>query len=295
MLYFYKTILFNHLYVLFFTVNVTADKLQASLTADQTEIPAGGSVTLSCSVKSSSGWIYYWYRDASSEPLNKQDADFQTAGSIRVSKEGVYRCRGGRGDPVYYTEYSHSVNIYNIGEAVLTLQPNWTEIFRGERITVRCDIQGGDNEWTYEWRTTSSSKPSNEHEYRISSASASHSGNYSCRGRMKSSTHDTTNWSNSVKVTVHEPRSVLTVSPSWLSPGASVTLKCEVEHSSAGWRFFWYQAVPDGSGSYTGYVCEAGRGDPEFKTQKSQPKFVWSGVSDELIKCYSVLLRSLSA
>uniref|UniRef100_A0A665WVQ5 Ig-like domain-containing protein n=1 Tax=Echeneis naucrates TaxID=173247 RepID=A0A665WVQ5_ECHNA len=84
-----------------------------------------------------------------------------------------------------------------------------------------------------------------------------------------------------------------------------VTLKCEVEHSSAGWRFFWYQAVPDGSGSYSyellpgssngteqdsyiihgqthtaGYVCETGRGDPEFKTQKSQPKFVWSGDSN---------------
>uniref|UniRef100_A0A669BKR1 Ig-like domain-containing protein n=1 Tax=Oreochromis niloticus TaxID=8128 RepID=A0A669BKR1_ORENI len=98
-----------------------------------------------------------------------------------------------------------------------------------------------------------------------------------------------------------KPRPVLTVSPSWLSPGASVTLNCEVEHPSAGWSFYWYKAVPDlseksssyellpdGSGtaqdSYiihgqthtAGYVCRAGRGDPEYHTDHTQPKFVWS-------------------
>ncbi|XP_076733794.1 uncharacterized protein LOC143414044 [Maylandia zebra] len=101
--------------------------------------------------------------------------------------------------------------------------------------------------------------------------------------------------------TANEPRPVLTVSPSWLSPGASVTLNCEVKHPSAGWSFYWYKAVrnlseksssyellPDGSGtaqdSYiihgqthtAGYVCRAGRGDPEYHTDHSRPKFVWS-------------------
>uniref|UniRef100_A0A3P9D1J0 Ig-like domain-containing protein n=1 Tax=Maylandia zebra TaxID=106582 RepID=A0A3P9D1J0_9CICH len=120
---------------------------------------------------------------------------------------------------------------------------------------------------------------------------------------MKSSQHETTEWSDSVTLTVsdNEPRPVLTVSPSWLSPGASVTLNCEVKHRSAGWSFYWYKAVPDlseksssyellpdGSGtaqdSYiihgqthtAGYVCRAGRGDPEYHTDHSQPKFVWS-------------------
>ncbi|XP_039859343.1 Fc receptor-like protein 5 [Simochromis diagramma] len=146
-------------------------------------------------------------------------------------------------------------------------------------------------------------KAPNQNEYRIRSASSSNSGNYRCKGRMKSSQHETTEWSDSVTLTVsdNEPRPVLTVSPSWLSPGASVTLNCEVEHPSAGWSFYWYKAVPDlseksssyellpdGSGtaqdSYiihgqthtAGYVCRAGRGDPEYHTDHSQPKFVWS-------------------
>ncbi|KAL4006920.1 semaphorin 4 [Sarotherodon galilaeus] len=186
---------------------------------------------------------------------------------------------------------------------VVTLYPNWSEIYRGETITVRCEIHGGDTEWDYEWETNSIRKPPNQNEYRIRSASSSNSGNYRCKGRMKSSQHNTTEWSDSVTLTVsdNKPRPVLTVSPSWLSPGASVTLNCQVEHPSAGWSFYWYKAVPDlseksssyellpdGSGtaqdSYiihgqthtAGYVCRAGRGDPEYHTDHSQPKFVWS-------------------
>uniref|UniRef100_A0A3B5LCN9 Ig-like domain-containing protein n=1 Tax=Xiphophorus couchianus TaxID=32473 RepID=A0A3B5LCN9_9TELE len=99
--------------------------------------------------------------------------------------------------------------------------------------------------------------------------------------------------------------SVLTVSPSWPSPGASVTLTCNHDDQSAGWRFYWYKAAPhkseDGyryellpdsiSGTVqdsfiiheqnhtSGYSCRAGRRNPELFTDYSEPKFVWSAVS----------------
>ncbi|CAI5669119.1 unnamed protein product [Oreochromis niloticus] len=278
---------------------IVSSKPKAHLRADRTAVPVGGSVTLTCSVKpSSSGWKYYWYRDGKSyKPV--------TNGQISVSEGGLYSCRGGRGEPVYYTEDSKYVRIDTTvsNRPVVTLYPNWSEIYRGETITVRCEIHGGDTEWDYEWETNSIIKPPNQNEYRIRSASSSNSGNYRCKGRMKSSQHKTTEWSDSVTLTVsdNKPRPVLTVSPSWLSPGASVTLNCQVEHPSAGWSFYWYKAVPDlseksssyellpdGSGtaqdSYiihgqthtAGYVCRAGRGDPEYHTDHSQPKFVWS-------------------
>uniref|UniRef100_A0AAZ1Y2R5 Ig-like domain-containing protein n=1 Tax=Oreochromis aureus TaxID=47969 RepID=A0AAZ1Y2R5_OREAU len=196
----------------------TAAKPKAELRADRTAVPVGGSVTLTCSVSpsssssSSSGWKYYWYyrHDSYYKVVTSPDAVFLSNGQISVSEGGLYKCIGGRGKPVYYTEYSDSVRI-------------------------------------------------------------------------------------------DKPRPVLTVSPSWLSPGASVTLNCQVEHPSAGWSFYWYKAVPDlseksssyellpdGSGtaqdSYiihgqthtAGYVCRAGRGDPEYHTDHSQPEFVWS-------------------
>uniref|UniRef100_A0A3P8PFY7 Ig-like domain-containing protein n=1 Tax=Astatotilapia calliptera TaxID=8154 RepID=A0A3P8PFY7_ASTCA len=177
--------------------------------------------------------------------------------------------------------------------------PSWTQIYSGETVTVRCDIQGGEGaQWTYEWRQNKLNTPPTSNEYRISSATESDSGGYSCRGRRT--------YIDSVTLTVsdsksYEPRPVLTVSPSWLSPGASVTLNCEVEHLSAGWSFYWYKAVPglseksycyellpDGNrtanNSYiihgqthtAGYVCRAERGDPEYHTDHSQPKCVWS-------------------
>ena len=110
--------------------------------------------------------------------------------------------------------------------------------------------------------------------------------------------------SNGLFLLTAKPWPVLTVSPSWLSPGASVTLSCQVEHPSAGWRFYWYKAVPDLSeelSSYSyellpdtnwtadastiihgqthtaGYMCRAGRVDREYYTDYSHTEFVWSG------------------
>uniref|UniRef100_A0A669E3M4 Ig-like domain-containing protein n=1 Tax=Oreochromis niloticus TaxID=8128 RepID=A0A669E3M4_ORENI len=180
------------------TITLTVSyKPKAELRADRTAVPVGGSVTLTCSVSpsSSSGWKYYWYR-------NRKPYEPVTNGQISVSEGGLYSCRGGRGEPVYYTEDMSN-------RPVVTLYPNWSEIYRGETITVRCEIHGGDTEWDYEWETNSTIKPPNQNEYRIRSASSSSSGNYRCKGRMKSSWHNTTEWSDSVTLTVSDSKSYL--------------------------------------------------------------------------------------
>ncbi|XP_068584364.1 Fc receptor-like protein 4 [Cebidichthys violaceus] len=264
--------------------------------------PVGGSVTLTCSVgssSSSSGWKYFWYRSKkTSEPPTTPDDILLQQGQIIFSQGGgVYWCRGGRGDPVYYTEYSDPV-VTN--RAVVTLQTDWPEIYSGETITLTCEIKdGGDSEWEYEWRTPSSYRPLNP---RGSMIRPSHSGDYWCKGRMKDET-SSTDQSDTFTIKPDKPQPVLTVSPLWLSPGDSVTLNCSVKHPSAGWRFFWYKAVPKlshysyisellpgstngteqdsyivhGQTHTAGYVCRAGRGDPVFYTHYSEHVFVWSG------------------
>ncbi|KAI9522172.1 hypothetical protein NQZ68_038808 [Dissostichus eleginoides] len=261
--------------------------------------PGGGNVTLTCSVgpSSASGWRYFWYKkEKTSEPLKRQDV-FLTNDQISVSRGGVYWCRGGRGDPVYYTEYSDAV-VTN--RAVVTLRPNWPEMYSGETIT--CEIKdGGDYEWDYIWMTPWSYEPqTSDPKYTLTSQS----GDYRCMGRLKGEM-SSTRWSDVLKLKVSDntPEPVLTVSPSWPSPGASVTLNCRVDHPSAGWSFYWYKAAPQLSGnSYSyellpgsengteqdlfiidgqthtaGYYCRAGRGDPVFYTSYSKPVFVWSG------------------
>uniref|UniRef100_A0A3P9N025 Ig-like domain-containing protein n=1 Tax=Poecilia reticulata TaxID=8081 RepID=A0A3P9N025_POERE len=118
-------------------------------------------------------------------------------------------------------------------------------------------------------------------------------------------------WSDVVNLTVSSPpQPVLSVSPSWLNPGASVTLSCEgLEHQPAGWRFFWYKTVTNpptwchvpfysfellannpnrteqnsyainGPTHRAQYVCRAGRGEPTFFTDYSEPNIVTAAVT----------------
>ncbi|XP_062300421.1 basement membrane-specific heparan sulfate proteoglycan core protein-like [Scomber scombrus] len=293
-----------------FTLTVSSNKPKPTLTADKTITPVGGSVTLTCSVDGSADWKYDWFRQTSESSAPQLIRNVNLNRVISVYQGGIYYCRGGRGggrgDSVFYTEDSNTVTIQETvpnKAAVVTLQPNWTEIYSGETIMLRCEIHDGDTEWEYEWKSPRYTS-TNNNEYMISKASSYDSGNYSCRGKKKNAQH-VSEWSADIKLTVsyNKPAPVLTVSPLWLSPGDSVTLSCEVEHPSAGWRFYWYKTVPklsdnsyiyellpgsingivqniytvNGSTHTAGYKCRAGRGDPVYYTRYSKPGFVWSG------------------
>ncbi|XP_062300426.1 titin [Scomber scombrus] len=286
-------------------VRVTAYKPKAKLRADNRDIPVRGSVRLTCSVDGSADWKYDWFRQTSESSGAQLIRNVNPKRVISVYQGGIYYCRGGRGDSVFYTEDSNKVTIQETvpNKAVVTQQPNWPEIYRGETVTIRCEIQGGgDTKWTYQWRPDNLNTSPTLSEHKISRATVAHSGGYSCRGLKD--LYSFTEWSNVFRLTVsYPPAAVLTVSPLWLSPGDSVTLSCEVEHPSAGWRFYWYKTVPklsDNSYIYellpgsikgteqdsyiihgpthtAGHMCRAGRGDPVYYIQDSKPGFVWSG------------------
>ncbi|KAL0985626.1 hypothetical protein UPYG_G00159610 [Umbra pygmaea] len=256
---------------------------------------------LSCTVESS-GWRFYWYRDRlDSTPVTTTEHSYKLS-SVRVSDGGQYWCRAGRGKPPYHTLYSDAVriNVTERPEAVLTLLPNWTQIFTGETVTLRCVILGGeDTGWEYRWnRNNYKLYYVKEPVYIISPANTSHSGSYSCQGVKE---NKSSKLSEPVQLTVSNgPRPVLSVSPQWLNPGDSVTLRCEVKEST-GWRFFWYRVVPSdkfysyeplsgygttedsyplnpaGYNHIGGYVCRVGRGDPVYYKDYSEPQFLWSG------------------
>ena len=83
----------------------------------------------------------------------------------------------------------------------MTLKPNWSQIFRGGSVTLRCDIQGTeDTDWKYEWgRSGDSTTRWTEQEYKITRAEKSHSADYRCRGRRG---NDQSEWSSEVKLRV---------------------------------------------------------------------------------------------
>uniref|UniRef100_A0A669E5B7 Ig-like domain-containing protein n=1 Tax=Oreochromis niloticus TaxID=8128 RepID=A0A669E5B7_ORENI len=269
-----------------FTLTVSSSKPRATLTAQSSVIPAGGSVTLSCSVEGSAGWKFDWFRRDSVSSKAQLTRGNEANRVISVSQGGLYHCRGGRGDPVYYTEDSSDVTVTETlpSKPTVTLQPSWTQIYSGETVTVRCEIQGGEGaQWTYEWRAAKLNTPPTSNEYRIIRATESDSGGYSCRGRRD---YFFSEWSDIITLTVSssKPRATLTAQSSILPAGGSVTLSCSVE-GSAGWKFDWFRrdsvsskvqlmrgneanrVISVSQGGL--YHCRGGRGDPVYYTEDS--------------------------
>ncbi|XP_049339082.1 B-cell receptor CD22-like [Astyanax mexicanus] len=181
-------------------------------------------------------------------------------------------------------------------KAVVSVNPD-KDVYRGETVTLGCDIQsGGDTEWKYSWFKDDQEfhLHSTSQEFRFNPVREHDSGKFTCRGERKRDSVFS-EMSDALTLTVFgEAQAVLSVSPqSWLTEGDSVTLSCEVRHSSTGWRFSWYrdgqELVSDSrreaGGSYTlspaalnhtgVYVCRATRGEPTFDTQSSNPQPLW--------------------
>uniref|UniRef100_A0A096LZE1 Ig-like domain-containing protein n=1 Tax=Poecilia formosa TaxID=48698 RepID=A0A096LZE1_POEFO len=133
----------------------STDKPKAELSSDASKMPVGGRVLLTCSVMSSSSsssssdWKYDWYKEQnSSKPLTSQDADFPSNGQMSVSEEGLYWCRGGRGEPVYYTDYSDPISIktnYPRPAASLSVNPDRVQHFKYGSVSLNCE--GNSAEW----------------------------------------------------------------------------------------------------------------------------------------------------
>ncbi|XP_014834521.1 PREDICTED: Down syndrome cell adhesion molecule homolog, partial [Poecilia mexicana] len=245
-----------------------SDQPKATITPAITSLPVGGSVTLTCSVKGSAGWKIDWFKK--SVYNRDQSIRINEPGSVlSVTQGGVYKCRGGRGDPVFYTEYSNEVDIKTVSiKPSVTLKHSWSEIFRGETVTLRCEIRGGGTEWTYEWRPVGLNYSPTSSEYKINKA---HSGTFSCRGKGN---HQFTQWTQySLTVAANKPRASLTVKDTIIPVGGSVALTCSVDIGE-GWKIYWYRNSyrtaqniinnkPDGflSVSEGGvYSCRGGRG-----------------------------------
>ncbi|XP_030609394.1 high affinity immunoglobulin gamma Fc receptor I-like [Archocentrus centrarchus] len=267
-----------------FTLTVSG-KPRATLTAQRSKvIPAGGSVTLSCSVEGSAGWKFDWFRRDSVSSEAQLMRGNEANRDIRVSQGGLYHCRGRRGDPAFFSEDSNEVTVEETGpiKPTVILQPSWTQIFSGETVTVRCEIQGG-TQWTYEWSPAKLNTPPTSNEHRISRAAESDSGGYRCRGRRD---YLITWWSDTITLTVssRKPRATLRPQRSIIPAGGSVTLSCSVE-GSAGWKFDWFrrdsvspeaqlmrgnEANRDIRVSQGGlYHCRGRRGDPAFFSEDS--------------------------
>ncbi|XP_073721202.1 Fc receptor-like protein 5 [Misgurnus anguillicaudatus] len=274
----------------------------------------GNTVTLKCHIDQSTGWKFYWYKYTKNTEKTTPKTNSYTINSVKVSDGAQYWCRAGRGKTDYYTDYSDGlwINVTESPKPVVSVDPD-KQLFRGETVTLRCDIQDtGDTEWTYSWTVKKTNNRNiitqcNKQECKINNIQYYHSDKYTCRGKIRK---QNTKMSDAVTLTVSSDKrpTVLSVSPQqWLTEGDSVTLMCEVINSSTGWTFNWftvqslysvnkydYELVSNSSGGSKGiytvssvtvkhtgvYMCRAERGDPVYHTEYSNTQTLWiTGVS----------------
>uniref|UniRef100_A0A3B4EC75 Ig-like domain-containing protein n=1 Tax=Pygocentrus nattereri TaxID=42514 RepID=A0A3B4EC75_PYGNA len=226
------------------TLTVTA-LLTATLTVEPKRSPVftGESVTLKCEIQSHSDWRYQWYKGSSRTAVSQSQTNTFTIRS--AADQGQYWCRGERDNRPSSSQRSNNVTltVTERPKAAVSIQPD-NQVFRGETVTLRCDIQGGGvSNWQYSWFKDGSSIPvSNEQQYSISSVTESHRGKYTCSGTERG-TSRSSHTSDAVTLTVSALlTATVTVEPKW-SPvftGESVTLKCEIQ-SHSDWRYQWYK------------------------------------------------------
>ncbi|XP_039518807.1 sialoadhesin-like, partial [Pimephales promelas] len=272
----------------------------------QTSVFIGDSVTLRCDIYDGgvTSWRYNWYKDGSISVFSEGQ---EHTISVTESDTGKYFCYGADTGGSHSSHSSDEVTL-TISERPkprVTIKPDH-HVFRGETVTLRCDIyDGGVTSWRYNWYKDGSTSAFSERQEHTFSVIESDAGKYSCNGTetggSRSSQH-----SDEVTLTVSDPEAVLSVSPQkWLTEGDPVTLICEVNGSSTGWTFSWFTVIVSGSsidhellsdssrgsgGKYTVssahlkhtgvYVCKAEREKTAVYTKYSNTQPLWvTGVS----------------
>ncbi|XP_035392481.1 titin-like isoform X2 [Electrophorus electricus] len=210
----------------------------------QSSVYTGDIVTLSCNIQSSVGWKFLWYKyNGQPGTLTSTDEHSKTISWI-VSYVGrfKYYCRAQRGN--YHTHYSEVAEITVLArpKAVASIKPD-PQVFVGETVTLRCDIQGSSvYRWQYSWKKEGSEKTiSSEQEYNIGGVKDYHEGEFTCRGTEAGGSRYS-HTSDAVRLIVSvRPKPSVTVQPqSSVYTGDIVTLSCNIQ-SSVGWKFLWYK------------------------------------------------------
>ncbi|XP_051735695.1 Fc receptor-like protein 5 isoform X1 [Ctenopharyngodon idella] len=260
------------------------------------EIYTGEQVKLICSIKEkTSNWQYQWQKHS----VLVNDHTY-TIPSATLDQNGEYTCTIARKE-MTYTE-STKLNITEPPRPKLSIESQWKTFYPTEKVTLKCSIDGGPNEWGYEWFRNGAQLSGDEDiffsrdELSISSAKASHSGQYTCRGKHLKRKPVTTGEAEALKLHIYDDTPKPEISThEWFEffyTEEEVQLGCNMPGD--GWEFHWYKkpkpliakpnhTIRSASLSDTGvYHCKAKRGDFSVDSEtlqvqvKSRPPAVLS-------------------
>ncbi|XP_050952868.1 titin isoform X3 [Labeo rohita] len=269
------------------TVQVRVQKPpEPQIQSDWTEAFHGENVSLQCVIQDASKkWNYLWFTDSdkivsSGERSIKGNTLTLT---IESSHNGAYVCQAELQDRNVTTEKSaaHSLTVHERPQPKLSLESQWNIFYPTEKVTLKCSVDKDSNEWGYEWFKNKAPLHGDKdvslsgNTLFISSAKASHSGQYTCGGKYMKRTSVTTNQTEAVHLQINDntPKPNITkhVWFELLYTDEQVQLHCEMQ--GVGWEYHWYKGlnfritnpthtINSTTVADTGdYYCKAQRGD----------------------------------
>ncbi|XP_056104264.1 sialoadhesin [Rhinichthys klamathensis goyatoka] len=154
---------------------------------------------------------------------------------LKITAEIRQKCRCYGCSGSVCSHWSDKVTLVSeIPEPVLTVQPEPSQIFRGETVTLTCDIQGEGSTYRWQCGDDRGEHDSKEKECKITAEIRQKCRCFGCRGSVCS------HWSDEVTLTVSDKPRVTVKPQSSVFTGDTVTLSCDVRHST-GLRIIWYK------------------------------------------------------
>ncbi|KAK7131942.1 hypothetical protein R3I93_018487 [Phoxinus phoxinus] len=248
------------------------------------EIYTGEEVKLTCSIEQkTSNWEYKWQKDS-----EKVNGHTYTISNATLDHNGEYTCTITRREMTYTK--STTLNIREPPRPTLSIDSQWKTFYPNEKVTLKCSIDGDSSKWGYEWFRNGTRLSGDEdisfssNKLSIRSAKASHSRQYTCRGKHLKRTPVTTRQAEALKLHIH----VDTPKPHirkyhWFDffyTEEKVQLGCNM--SGDGWEYHWYKGskllisnpnhtINSASLSDTGvYHCTAKRADFSVNSESLQ-------------------------
>ncbi|XP_051981503.1 Fc receptor-like protein 5 isoform X2 [Xyrauchen texanus] len=218
------------------------DKSVLTVNPETSPIFSGETVTLTCDVQGTeeTDWTYGWFCDGRDvQNFNKMT---YVINNISVRNKQKCKCRGTRTSRPFSSDWSDDVILNVIDKPVLTVNPETSPIFRGETVTLTCDIQGTEEtDWRYRFQCDDDDvQDSNKKEFKFTLMDSRYS---KCKCiAIRTSTQFSTSWSNEVSFTVIErPKPEVRVNPDHhVFRGETVTLTCDIQtQTHTEWRYSW--------------------------------------------------------
>ncbi|XP_035238222.1 B-cell receptor CD22-like [Anguilla anguilla] len=268
----------------------------------------GETITLTCQVIESEGWIFLWTRhrqgDLTYLPASSSNGSVSVLvlSAVDERQSGMYQCEAVKGHERAFSNLHPITVSADRPQAVIVTDPPAKVMFTGEAVSLACDIRKGSG-WRYSWSRNTQGRleslyaraTESQQKHILHSVRESDSGEYLCQGeRGQNPVIQSFPGTLVLNVSGEKPRPVITQNPpsGEMYTGERVTLSCGFGGDPAGWEYLWYKdtlrhTVPNTDSSRTDgssftissaalahsgeYRCRAARGRKPFYSDYSDP------------------------